>query len=41
MHDGLSEAESLGLWSRLALVLMNHIGEREVIAQAMAVARAR
>lgn len=41
MHDGLSEAESLRVWSRFALVLMNHIGEREVIAQAITVARPR
>lgn len=41
MHDGLSEAESLKLWAKFALVLANHIGERAVIEQAMALARPR
>ena len=39
MHDGLSEAESLRVWSKLVLTLANHIGDRRVIEQAIAVAR--
>ncbi|MDB6180844.1 DUF2783 domain-containing protein [Paracoccus fistulariae] len=38
MHDGLTEGESLKLWSRLVLVLVNHIGDAEVIDQAIAIA---
>ncbi|MBU3031355.1 DUF2783 domain-containing protein [Paracoccus marinaquae] len=38
LHDGLSEAESLRVWSRLVLTLVNHIGDRAVIEQAIAVA---
>lgn len=39
LHDGLSDEESLQLWSRLTLILMNHIGEREVLLAAMKAAR--
>lgn len=39
MHDGLSEAESLKVWAKLVLTLANHIGDRAVIEQAIAVAR--
>lgn len=39
MHDGLSEAESLRVWSKLVLTLVNHIGDRRVIEQAIAVVR--
>lgn len=39
MHEGLSDAESLRLWSRLALILINHIGDRQVTEQAIAAAR--
>ncbi|RFC62292.1 DUF2783 domain-containing protein [Fulvimarina endophytica] len=39
LHDGLSDEESLRLWSRLTLILMNHIGEREVLLAAMKTAR--
>ncbi|UXU76634.1 MULTISPECIES: DUF2783 domain-containing protein [unclassified Paracoccus (in: a-proteobacteria)] len=39
MHDGLTEAESLRLWARLSLILMNHIGDPAVIAAAIATAR--
>lgn len=39
MHEGLSEAESLKLWARLSLILINHIGDREVVEQAIATAR--
>ena len=41
MHDGLSEAESLKLWARLSLILMNQIGDPEVIFAAIATARPR
>ena len=30
-HEGLSEAESAALNARLVLILMNHIGERDVL----------
>jgi hypothetical protein len=39
MHEGLSEAESLRVWAKLVLTLANHIGDRAVIEQAIAVAR--
>jgi hypothetical protein len=39
LHDGLGEAESLKVWPKLALVLVNHVGDREVIEQALAIAR--
>ncbi|MFT4014586.1 MAG: DUF2783 domain-containing protein [Paracoccus sp. (in: a-proteobacteria)] len=41
MHDGLSDAESLKLWARFALILMNQIGDPEVISAAIAAARPR
>lgn len=39
LHDGLTDAESLKVWAKLVLTLANHIGDRAVIAQAIAVAR--
>ncbi len=39
-HKGLSEAESAALNARLILILMNHLGHGEVLAQALALARA-
>lgn len=39
LHDGLSEAESHALNARLILILMNHIGDADVLAQAMELAR--
>ncbi|SIR18833.1 Protein of unknown function [Paracoccus thiocyanatus] len=39
LHDGLSDEQSLRLWSRLALILMNHIGDRDVLFAAMEAAR--
>lgn len=39
MHDGLTPDESLKLWSRFALILMNHIGDPAVIHGAIAAAR--
>ena len=41
MHDGLSEAESLKLWSRLVLILMNQVGDPEAVLAAIAAARSR
>lgn len=38
LHDGRSDAESLLIWSRLTLLLVNHIGDREAIDQAIALA---
>lgn len=38
-HEGLSKAESDALNARLILTLMNHIGDPQVIAQALAVAK--
>ena len=39
MHEGLSETESLKVWAKLVLTLANHIGDRAVIEQAIALAR--
>lgn len=39
LHDGLSDAESLAAWSRLTLLLINHIGDRQAIYEAIALAR--
>jgi len=38
-HEGLSKPESDALNARLILTLMNHIGDPEVIRQALALAR--
>lgn len=38
-HEGLSEAESHALNARLILILMNHIGDAAVLAEAMRIAR--
>ncbi len=38
-HKGLSEAESHALNARLILILANHIGERDVLSEAVALAR--
>ena len=38
-HDGMTEAESHALNARLVLVLMNHIGDDAVLAQALDLAR--
>ena len=40
MHDGLDEAQSLKMCARLILTLSNHIGDTEVVLQAIALARA-
>ncbi|MEZ5750775.1 MAG: DUF2783 domain-containing protein [Paracoccaceae bacterium] len=39
-HDGLSKADSDALNARLILTLVNHIGDAEVIAEALALAKA-
>ena len=38
-HRGLGEAESHALNARLVLVLANHIGDRKVLEEALALAR--
>lgn len=38
-HRGLSEDESHALNARLILILANHIGDREVLSQALDLAR--
>ena len=38
LHDGRDEAESHALNARLVLILANHIGDRQVLAEAMALA---
>lgn len=38
-HRGLDEAESGALNARLVLILANHIGDAEVLGQALALAR--
>ena len=38
-HEGLSKAESDALNARLILVLMNHVGDMEVLREALAAAR--
>jgi Protein of unknown function (DUF2783) len=40
-HDGLSREDSDALNARLVLVLSNHIGDRTVLAQALAAAALR
>jgi hypothetical protein len=39
LHEGLSDEESLEVWAKLALTLANHIGDRAVVEQAIALAR--
>lgn len=38
-HRGLSDEESASLNTRLVLILANHIGDEEVLAEAIALAR--
>lgn len=38
VHEGLSEADSRRLNAKLILLLINHIGDREVVLEAIAVA---
>ncbi|WP_116598727.1 MULTISPECIES: DUF2783 domain-containing protein [Primorskyibacter] len=37
-HDGLTKAQSDALNARLILILANHIGDRDVLRQALAAA---
>jgi hypothetical protein len=39
LHEGLTKAESDAVNARLILLLANHIGDRQVLAEAMAAAR--
>ncbi|MFC2969940.1 DUF2783 domain-containing protein [Acidimangrovimonas pyrenivorans] len=38
-HEGLTKAESDALNARLVLLLANHVGDRDVLRQALAAAR--
>lgn len=38
-HAGLSDAESMSLNARLILLLINHIGDREAVEEAIEIAR--
>ncbi|MGC9370690.1 MAG: DUF2783 domain-containing protein [Paracoccaceae bacterium] len=38
-HKGLSAAETAELNAQLVLILANHIGDREVLSQAIALAK--
>lgn len=38
-HEGLEVADSHALNARLVLILANHIGDRKVLAEAMALAK--
>jgi hypothetical protein len=39
-HRGLTEAESAALNARLVLLLVNHIGDEDVVREALDIARA-
>jgi hypothetical protein len=39
LHDGLSQAESHRINARHILLLVNHIGDRETVGEAIALAR--
>lgn len=38
VHEGLTEAQSHALNARLVLILSNHIGDRQVLREALALA---
>lgn len=40
-HEGLSKAESDALNARLILILMNHIGDMQILAAALEAAKDR
>ena len=40
LHEGLSKAQSDAVNARLILLLANHIGDRAVLSEAMAAAKA-
>ena len=39
LHQGLTDEQSVEANARLVLILVNHIGDEEVIAEAIAAAR--
>ena len=39
LHEGMSEADSHALNARLVLILANHIGARDILTQAMKLAK--
>lgn len=39
MHDGLNEAESLRVSAKLTLLLANHIGDAQIVREAIRIAR--
>lgn len=39
-HRGLSEAESAALNARLVLILANHIGDPDILAESLCLAKA-
>jgi hypothetical protein len=39
-HRGLSDAESMSLNASLVLLLANHIGDEDIVREAIAIARA-
>lgn len=41
LHEGLSEADSLKVWAKLVLILANHIGDPQAVAEAIDLARPR
>jgi hypothetical protein len=41
VHEGLTKAESDALNARLILILANHVGDRETLAEALEAARAQ
>ena len=40
-HEGLSKAESDAFNARLILILSNHVGDREILREAFAAAKAQ
>ncbi|TCO69588.1 DUF2783 domain-containing protein [Rhodovulum euryhalinum] len=40
-HRGLTEAQSQALNAQLVLILANHIGDRQILREALELARAR
>ena len=38
-HEGLSEAETHALNARLVLILANHVGDRAILSEALALAK--
>ncbi|MGD9800103.1 MAG: DUF2783 domain-containing protein [Parvularculaceae bacterium] len=38
-HQGLTEADSMALNARLILILINHVGDKAVVSEAIDIAR--